>query len=56
MAAEFLIGVTIAASAFLTINGINTLPMLLLLMFAYTIYNLVDKGNFIKKPSQSCKR
>ena len=48
MAAEFLIGVTIAASAFLTINGINTLPMLLLLMFAYTIYNLVDKGNFIK--------
>ncbi len=48
MTAEFLIGVTIAASVFLTINGINTLPMLLLLMFAYTIYNLVDKGNFIK--------
>lgn len=46
------IGLGIAFLAFLLINGINVLPMIIMLGFAYMLYNILDKGNLMKNPAK----
>ncbi|NLU09581.1 MAG: AAA family ATPase [Tepidanaerobacter acetatoxydans] len=52
MLLEVGIGLGIAFLAFLLINGINVLPMIIMLGFAYMLYNILDKGNLMKNPAK----
>lgn len=49
---ELGISLGIAFLAFLLINGINVLPMIIMLGFAYMLYNILDKGNLMKNPAK----
>ncbi|HHW02794.1 MAG TPA: AAA family ATPase [Thermoanaerobacterales bacterium] len=48
------IGMGIAAGfvIYLLINGINVLPLIIMIVFAYFLYNFLDKNNFIKYNSK----
>ncbi len=49
---EIVIGVGIAFLVYLFINGINVLPVIIMLGFAYMLYGIMDKSNLIKNPSK----
>lgn len=49
---ELGIGIALASTLFLTFNGINILPLFIMLIFAYAMYNLIDKGNLAKNHSK----
>ncbi|AYO30527.1 AAA family ATPase [Biomaibacter acetigenes] len=48
------IGIGLAAGfvIYLLINGINVLPLIVMLVFAYILYNFLDKNNFLKNNSK----
>jgi ATP-dependent metalloprotease FtsH len=52
MLAEMAIGIAIAFAIYLSLNGINVMPLLIMLASVYIFYNLLDKGRFIKNPSK----
>ncbi|AEE91434.1 Microtubule-severing ATPase [Tepidanaerobacter acetatoxydans Re1] len=52
MLLEFGIGLGIAFLAFLLINGINVLPIIIMIGFAYMLFNILDRGNLMKNPAR----
>jgi len=49
---EIGIGLTAAFVIYLYLNGINILSLVIMLVFAYVLYNFLDKTNFIKNNSK----
>ena len=52
MLIEIAIGFGIALSIFLITIGVNILPMIIIIGFAYMLYNVMDRNNLIKTPSK----
>lgn len=52
MLLEIGLGLGIASLIYLFINGINVLPVIILLGFAYMLYTMMEKSNLIKNPSK----
>jgi cell division protease FtsH len=49
---EIGIGVATAVAIFLLLNGINALPFLVILIFSYIMFNIMDKGSLMKNHSK----
>jgi len=49
---EIAIGLGIALVIYLAINGINILPLIIMLGFSYMIYNIIDRNNLVKNPQK----
>lgn len=52
MLLEIGIGLGIAFLIYLFVNGINALPVIIMLGFAYMLYSIMDRSNLIKNPSK----
>ncbi|HHV19596.1 MAG TPA: AAA family ATPase [Thermoanaerobacterales bacterium] len=52
MLLEIGIGLGIAILIYLFINGINVLPVIIMLGFAYMLYSIMGRSNLIKNPSK----
>ncbi|NLC63846.1 MAG: AAA family ATPase, partial [Thermoanaerobacterales bacterium] len=52
MLLEIGVGISAAVTVFLLINGVNVLPFLLMLVFVYILYQVMDKGSLIKSRSK----
>jgi len=49
---EISIGLGIALVVYLALNGVNVLPVMIMMGFAYMIYNIMDRNNLIKSPQK----
>jgi cell division protease FtsH len=49
---EIGIGLTIAFLIYLLVNGINVLPIIIMVGFGYMLYSLMDRSNLIKNSSK----
>ncbi|TYP54311.1 AAA family ATPase [Thermosediminibacter litoriperuensis] len=52
MFVEVAIGIALAVTVFLLINGINVLPLAVIGLLAYVLQNYIDKSSIIKNPSR----